>query len=355
MAVDRWFIGGGAEHTPESARRLVYASTNGAEGVGGVNDLRVLPLAVPGQGVRVTVGSALMRSRYVGGETQTYMGSVYQQETVSVTPTGSQSKRSDLVIMRVEDPFAAGSPYNPPADVDIADSPYVYIRVISGVPANTTRLQSVPGYANDTGVALARIDYPVNTGTVTAGMIVDLRSVAQPRRSEVVFARPRVAADDTTQRFLTATTANGGEYFPGGGGAPNEFEVDVPAWATRMVIDARWMSIHYKNNPYGSFWIEYGDEYRNHTWPNKQQYEFATQWFSYNAPNTGADEKTDNWLLMDEVPVPAKLRGKKMTVVFKAGVSVASMGTGKWVWMNATGGLGCRITFAERAIDSDLL
>lgn len=355
MAVDRWFIGGGAEHTPESARRLVYASTNGAEGVGGVNDLKVLPLAVPGQGVSVAVGSALIRSRYVGGETQTYMGTVYQQETVSVTPTGSGSGRSDLIVMRIEDPFAAGSPYNPPLEADIPLAPYVYIRVISGVPANTTKLQSVAGHANDTGIALARIDYPASTGTVTAGMIVDLRKVAQPRRSEVVYARPRIASDDTNQRFLTGLTSNGGEVFPGGAGSPNEFRVFVPEWATRMVIDARWMTVTYKNNPFGSFWVEYGDEYRNHTWPNKQQWEFATQRFGFNAPSTGTDEKTDQWALMDEVPVPAKLRGKEVIFCFKAGVSTAQMSSGKWVWMNASGGLGMRITFAERAIDSDLL
>ena len=351
MAIDRWFIGGGAEHTPESARRLVYASTNGAEGVGGVNDLKVLPLAVPGQGVRVAIGSALIKSNYVGGETQTYMGTVYQQETVSVTPTGSQSKRSDLIVMRVEDPFAAGSPYNPPAEGDIPTAPYVFIRVISGVPANTTRLQDVAGYKNDTAVTLARIDFPVNTGTVTSGMIVDLRRVAQPRRTEVVYARPRVAADDGAQNNLTATTANGGEYFPGGGGFINEFQVEIPEWATRMVIDARWMSIYYKNNPFGAYWVEYGDEYRNHTWPNKQQWEFATQQFAFNSANT-ADEKNAEWSLMDEVPVPAKLRGKKTTFVFKAGKSATAS---HQVWMNSMGGLGMRITFAERAIDSDLL
>lgn len=363
MAVDRWFIGGGAEHTPESARRLVYASTSGAEGVGGVNDLRVLPLAVPGQGVRVTVGSALIRSRYVGGETQTYMGTVYSQETVSTTPTGSGGKRSDLVVMRVEDPFAAGSPYPEPAAGDIPSAPYIHIRVISGVPANTKKLQDVASYRNDTAVTLARIDYPASTGTVTAGMITDLREVAQPRRSEVVYARPRISADDTTQQYLTGNVIVSGkvwygEYFPGGAGSPNQFTVRIPEWATRMVIDASWMSIQYdtSKNPGGRYWIEYGDEYRAHTWPDGKQFEFSTQQFAFGTGRStyNGDGGITNWLLMDEVGVPAKLRGKEVTFVYKAGL----MGTGignRGVWMNATGGLGMRITFAERAIDSDLL
>lgn len=355
MAIDRWFIGGGAEHTPESARRLVYASTNGAEGVGGVNDLKVLPLTTPGQGVRVTIGSALIRSRYTVDSTETYMGTVYQQEIVATTPTGSQYKRSDLIVMRVEDPFAINSTTTPPADDEIALAPYIYIRVISGVPADTRKLQDVPGHANTTGLALARIDYPASTGTVTAGMIVDLRQVAQPRRSEVVYARPRIAEDDTiaAQQFLNGLTINGGEYFPGGGGKPNEFTVRVPDWATRMVIDASWMSIQYEYNPFGQFWVEYGDEYRAHTWPNKQQYEYATQQFSFNSPNT-TDVKTDQWRLMDEVPIPTKYQGKEITFVFKGGRS-KDLGARDKIWMNASGGLGMRITFAERAIDSDLL
>lgn len=352
MAVDRWFFGGGAEHTPESARRALYASTSGAEGVGAINDLKVLPLAVPGAGVRVSIGSALIRSRYVGGETQTYMGTVYEQETVSTTPTGSGGGRNDLVVMRVEDPYAAGSPYSPPSEPERATAPYIHIRVISGVPAGTKRLQDVPGYQNDTAIALARIVFPASTGTVTSAMIVDLREMAQPRRTEVVFARPRVGADDGPQQYLTGTVANGGEYFPGGAGSPNEFQVDIPEWATHMIVDARWMTIHYKNNPYGRYWVEYGDEYRNHTWPDKKQYEFNTQHFSFNAPSTGSDEKTANWLLMDTRPVPAKLRGKRTTFVFKAG---KQNGSNTDIWMNWSGGLGMRITFSEGLIDPNIL
>lgn len=357
MAIDRWFIGGGAEHTPESARRLVYASTGGAEGVGGTNDLKVLPLAVPGQGVRVTVGSALIKSRYVGGETQTYMGTVYTQEEVETTPTGSGGGRSDLIYMSVEDPFAAGSPYSPPAEEDIATAPYIHIRVASGVPANTKKLQDVPGYANHTGLALARIDFPASSGTVTSGMIKDLRAVAQPRRSEVVFARPRVAAD-SNDRYLSATWQNGGEFFPGGAGDPNAFQVDIPEWATHMIIDAKWMSVSYQasKNPSARYWMEYGDEYRNHTWPNKQQYEFSTQQFSFGTVRSSfsSDGAITEWTLMDTRSVPSKLRGKRATFCFKAGRH-QSEATVNAIWMDALGGLGCRITFSEGLIDPNIL
>ena len=245
MAIDRWFIGGGAEHTPESARRLVYTSTGGAEGVGGVNDLKVMPLAVPGAGVRVVVGSCLIKSRYVGGETQTYMGTVYEQETVSIAPTGSGSARSDLIVLRVEDPFAAGSPWPTPSPVETA--PYVHVRVISGVPDGTTRLQNVPGYANDTALTLARIDMPVSTGTVTSAMITDLRSLAQPRNKSF---RHREAAPPSDSDL---TSASATQWPPVG------VWVNVPEWATHVWLNGE-ISGAIATSPAssGDLWLRFG-------------------------------------------------------------------------------------------------
>lgn len=237
MAIDRWFIGGGAEHTQESARRLTYATTGGSEGVCGVSDLQVLPLETPGQGVRVVTGSALIRSNYVGGETQTYMGTVYVQEEVPTSPSSSTpGGRSDLVVMRVEDPFAAGSPWPEPAPEDIATAQYIYIRVISGVPAGTTSLQSVPGHENDTAVALARIDFPPSTGTVTSGMIKDLRKVAQPRRADAYIARKVPTGSSGTANNVIGQW----QVFP-----PNLTggQVVVPEWATWVELQAEWSGV----------------------------------------------------------------------------------------------------------------
>ncbi|WP_052961442.1 MULTISPECIES: hypothetical protein [unclassified Leucobacter] len=346
--VDRWFIGGGAVHTPESARRQTYASTGGAEGVGGAGDLLVRPWAVPGQGVRVAIGSGLALSRYVGGEAQTYMGTAYAEQIINTTPTGSSPStgRSDLIVMRVKDPYAQGSPWPAPALEDRPAEQYVYFEAIPGVPTTTTRLQDVPGRQNDTGIALARIDFPANTGTVNASMIKDLRKVARPQREDVTFARPRVAADDSPQNYLTATVANGGEFFPGGGGYSNEFTVDVPTWATRVIFDAEWISVNYgpDRRPVGRYWLEFGDEYRPGTWPGKQQFEFATQQFPFNATRNDAGS-TSNWPLADNRSVPVKLRGKKITVCFKAGVQ--NVPGANHTWMDALSGLKCRITFVE--------
>lgn len=254
MAVDRWFIGGGAEHTPESARRALYASTSGAEGVGGIHDLKVVPLAVPGQGVRVQVGSALIRSHYIGGETQTYMGTVYSEETVGITPTGSGQTRHDLVVFRVEDPYAAGSTYTAPAEGDRATAPYIHVRVISGVPAGTTRLQDVPGYQNDTAVTLARINFPVSTGTVTTGMITDLRKIAQPRQERVLKTRPLGLTEVSD---LVSTTAEG-QVWPG---IPTDLwgPIDIPEWATHVQAIIRWNGILFTGNIWGDTWVRLGE------------------------------------------------------------------------------------------------
>ncbi len=366
LEVQHFFIGGGAWHSAEQVRRFVYGVQQGAEGVCEIGDLRVLPYATPGGGVRVTIGSAFIRSNAAGAVREMYFGSVTRQQEITVPPNNTSEVRYDLVVMRVKDPYWQGSPWpdpgaslpTPEEEADArANAQYIDVEVISGVPAGTTKLTDVPGYESETAYVLARLRLPAMTGTITNenGMITDLRKVHTPRRDTAVFARPRVAGDNIgMQMYLRGKLEDGGEYFPGGGGAANQFEIEIPDYATRMVVEADWSSIFYAGgqNPYGRFWIEYGDESRPHTWPNKQQYEYATQQFSFNAPAT-PDERTASWLVRDEVPIPAKFRGKTITFVFKAGRQDSGSDTA--VYMNALGGLSCRLTFAERAIGSDLL
>lgn len=340
-------------------RRVTQRDTGDGSGVVRPGDLKITQMDVPGAGVKVAVGDALIQSRAPGAGRETYGVPLTTAQnylgdagtglpgTGSSVPSGG---RRDMVFLEILD---VGLPtfYTPQVDWPAGQS--AKISVVQNVGASAQKVEDVPALANVTGYALAVITYPASTATVTNAMITDLRVVQSPRRSEVVFARPRVGGDDGPQMYLTATVASGGEYFPGGAGIPNTFEVDVPAWATRMVLDASWMGMYYaaSQNPIGRYWIEYGDEYKPHTWPNNRQYEFATQQFGFNAPGI-ADVSSDYWGLMDEVPVPAKLRGKRITIAFKAGKSA---GNATSVFMNSKGGLGCRVTFAERAIDADLL
>ncbi|MFJ2518647.1 hypothetical protein ACIOWF_06715 [Cellulosimicrobium cellulans] len=214
-----WFVGGGAQHSPEVARLLAYAASGGAEGVVEPGDLKVSPLAVPGAGVRVLPGGVLLRNTYPGGSLQSYVGRLPVQDTPAITATGSSGGRSDLVVARVLDPqYEGGAPSDP------TDFEYMRTAVVQGVPAGTRDVAGLAlGYP---AVPLARIDLPASTGTVTAGMITDLRKVARPRSQRVVRALNNADVHTLTAAALV--------QWPIGAA----WQIDVPAWATHAVISA---------------------------------------------------------------------------------------------------------------------
>ena len=339
MALDPvpWFIGGAAEHSAEAARNIAWNATQGRTGVANPSSLKVSQLSTAGGGVRVSPGGAAIESTYAGASQQSYTIRNDASTTVSVAANTGTGTITRYVVVRVTDPQYAGSaPSNPVV------GPYVSFQVVSSQSSTHPQL------------VLARLRIPPNTSTITSSMITDMRELLAPRRTEVVHARPRVLADSSAGVNLTVLRSAGGEYFPGGNGSPNQFQVDIPAWATRMVIDASWMGVRYASstNAYGRYWVEFGDEYRDRTWPGNQQWEFATQDFQFDSPGASNNTMRTNWILMDAVPVPSKLRGKEATFVFKAGRGANSAG-GSAVSMDALSGLGMRITFAEEAIDYD--
>lgn len=216
-----WFVGGGAEHSPEVARLLSYAAFGGAEGIVGTGDLRVTEQDVPDDTVRVLPGACAILNRASAQEYQAYAARLPSADDVEISPTDSSGGRSDLIVARVEDPYLSGEPWDEPSDP--AAGPYVYTRVVSNVPDTTTSLQEVnPG---ESGIALARIDIPASTGTIEQSMITDLRKMVVSRRETVQKVRNLTAdedgevVDNTSPESWTPT-----------------FEVDVPEWATRAVI-----------------------------------------------------------------------------------------------------------------------
>lgn len=218
-----WFVGGGAQHSPEVARLLAYAATGGAEGVVAPTDLKVTALDVPAGAVRVLPGAGMVLNRAAGGGQQTYAARLPVADEVEIAATGSASGRSDLIVAQIEDPFMPGEPWQAPADPAVG--PYVFTRVIPNVPAGTTRLQDAPGFEGRSALTLARVDLPPSTGTVTAAMITDLRGLVAPRTKRVLVnaAMPASAANLTSGTFVD---------WPTGG-----ITVDVPSWAQK--VDAR--------------------------------------------------------------------------------------------------------------------
>lgn len=209
-----WFVGGGAEHSPELARLVLFASTAGAEGVVTHDSLKVRALGTPGGGVRIRPGAALMLNRSSGGAQQTYAARNPAEHEVGIGATSS-SGRSDLVVARIEDPQY--SPWPAPADVTTAQ--YVRTFVVTNVASSTTSAAQLNlGYP---AIALARIDIPANTSSITDAMIKDVRRVAQSRRAR----RTLIATPTTSIAFPTTI----GDVLAMG-------SVDVPEWATYMYL-----------------------------------------------------------------------------------------------------------------------
>jgi hypothetical protein len=322
-----WAIGGsgetdengvpiGAHNTVEGARRALYDATGGARGVTNPTDMVVTELPVPGNAVRVHTGSCKSPNDYPGGGAQSYSGWEMSSTDVPVTTTGSSGTRINFLVWRVDDPQYAGQ-----APADVVNGPYNRYVWLPNNPYT-----SPPAFPH---VPLVRLEQPASTSTITNKMLTDIREVANPRREEHVFGRPRVLADSSAGSTLTVRHAAGGEYFPGGDGSPNQFRVPVPSWC--------------------NYWGEFGDEYRDRTWPGNRQWEFGTQIFAFNSPDSG-DASRDNWPLMDGLVMPAKLRGKTVTFAFKASLSA---GSDLGVSMDQLGGLGMRLTFAQTAIRGD--
>jgi hypothetical protein len=97
----------------------------------------------------------------------------------------------------------------------------VFARVIENVPSTTTTAAELG--LDHSMIALARIDIPASTGTITQSMIHDLRFMSHQRsaRRFGVFncsANQTYVASSTWSKFPTEVT----------------FNVDVPTWATHV-------------------------------------------------------------------------------------------------------------------------
>lgn len=214
-----WFVEGAAEHSSEVTRLLAYAAFGGADGIVGANDLRVQALSSPAAAVRVTGGACAITNRAPGASYQSYAARLPTPDQVSVAATGV-SARSDLVVARIESPYTESWPL--PADPKVG--PYVFTRIVSGVPKTTTDIAQIrPG---DSAITLARVDLPPNTSSVTAGMITDLREMVQARRERRLYPCLPTQAE--------ALTAQNGAWYDWPTAA--RVTVKVPKWATRAQI-----------------------------------------------------------------------------------------------------------------------
>lgn len=334
MALDpvSWMIGGpdkdtpGPKHSAEIVRQAHHDATGGAEGISTVGALKVAAMPTPGAKVRVLPGGGIVLNRYEQGNGQSYGVRNATQTEVSITATGSGSGRTDLVVIRVLDPQYEGQYPANPEEFD-----FTRLEVIEGVPAGTKTFRELN--LNYPAIALAKVTLPKSTATVTTAMIEDLREIAQPKRREVLRARPAVAAETET---LSNTVARG-EYFPNAGALQT---ISIPPWATRAIIEATWIQVREPGgNAFGECWVDFG--------PFKETgvREYATQRFDWNTAD-GLDVSRTNWEVADYRYIHPSIRGTDQHFIMMARVAGASTNAAR-PQIDAKSGVKMRVTFLE--------
>lgn len=220
-----WAIDG-ARSTSALARVATYATSGGRSGTVRPLDLKVYPLAVPGNGLLIAGGSAVIINGYQSAAREAYTVANAGTHTVlsDVMPAPVPQVAHYLVCIVVGDPEfnQAGHPFMPSEILPEDAADFEYVRVVL-VPcsAGTTDFDDLG--LNYPGYALARLEIPANTSTITGAMITDLRELSNPRQERSVYSSETSAWN----------VINGTAWLQFSGYNP---AVEVPKWASRAII-----------------------------------------------------------------------------------------------------------------------
>lgn len=306
-----WAINGAK--VPAELTRAAYQQQVG-EGSGVVRpaDLKVQQLNVPGTGFRMAPGAASVQSRDAEASARQSYG-VYLASELVVSPvpgTGSGETRRDLVILEVTDPGMESVTYPDPVDEEgWADGDnFCRVTVIPNVdalvapserPVRSLDQITTGDWAHVTGVALAAINWPASTGTVTDAMIEDLRQVHSPREMSVTraFGLSGVSAESLTAAHPA------GETWPDAAAADTRFSVDVPVWATEAVLveTVSGVQVPGGGNADGWHWVQVGND-------GDKVLTEATRW---DVDETSGRHRV-TLVTGDTIQIPAAYRGKKV-------------------------------------------
>jgi hypothetical protein len=266
-------------------RRQYQSTTGGAEGVVDIGDLAVRPLDVPGPGFIVGDGACGIRGRSTAWDGTYYGLNIGDTVVDNVTGTGSGGGRADMVVARV------------------STGAVVDTHIIQGVPATARTVAETPE-PNLSAIPLARIDWPASTGTITAGMITDLRTLIAPRRERQLRIQRGVEPIDL-----------GGNITDSYENWPNLVweDVDIPPWATQVQMVG-----HFGNVFFGSEDLAAGTGstdargrvrlalgFGEGGGPTDIQSASAAYNFNLNTANA----ERVSMMVADQRPVPAEMRG----------------------------------------------
>ncbi|MFD9792090.1 hypothetical protein ACFWXK_14190 [Streptomyces sp. NPDC059070] len=278
----------GAQHSAQTFRMMIRDLARGSEGVTEGGDLKVSPLPVPAGAVRIGDGSAVIRGRaspWQGHYTAYNIGA----QDLTISPTGG-TPRTDLIVLRVQDPEYEGN-RNPATD------PIVFFDVISNVPPTT--VSPPAGY---TAIALARVSLPESTGTVTAGMITDLRRIANPRRERTLSTAFPSSLDQLTY--------SDGKWHTWPASA--RWSLTIPPWAVNLKVVTTVAGLRMSRaNVYASMQQVMGMVRGQDTVIDDDQ---------------GSGVRRSTVVLADSIYIPAALRGTTQTLYLGTFMSKAETG-----------------------------
>lgn len=221
-----WAVNG-AQTTAALARLATYAFGGGRGGIVKPGDLKVSALGVPGNGLQIAAGGAIVLNRYQATPREAYTVSNPSTHTVLAAdmPPSTPALSYYLVCVVVGDPefSQTGHPFMP-SSIDPEDAPtYQYVRPVI-VPCNSDTVTFDQLGLNYPAYALARLAIPASTTTITNAMITDLRELSKARESRVVLAgTPTTGQQATSGGFVNTWNS----YKP---------SVAIPVWATRVTV-----------------------------------------------------------------------------------------------------------------------
>jgi hypothetical protein len=320
------YIDAEAIHPASAVRLLAFAATEGKEGVVENTDLRIMSTPAPSGAIRCMPGAYVVRAKHTGGEKEAYAGKVVEAEDISVNPTAADAGRTDLVILRIENPYVAGSgSWAQPTDPQ--EGPYAHIRVIEGVPANTQAVQ----FWNSTwtAITLARITRAPNRTTVEQSEITDLRSLAKIANDPIVEEDP---PDDNPPEIaypfwldIVNETSSGTDTISSTGAWTDwpddaSWNVPIPSWATKAEVFLQITGIRQEDaGIWGNARVQIDGGTASTT----------SVAFDFTDDETGFTRHT--MIAASTVAVPSSIRGK--TKQFKAQVNLSAIeGSGALRW-----------------------
>lgn len=203
----------GNQESGNFLRLMFQSATLGSQGVIGHLDCQVQANGPATAGVNITSGAVAVLGQEVSFQGSYYGYNVGTDSSVTISPTGGSS-RSDMVVIRAEDPTFSGSPWGGPPAGQI-----LFPRVIQNVSPGSL---VPPGGIS--AIPLARIDMPASTSVVQSSYINDLRQVCNPQRALQVVTSAGSGGGTNTSTSTTPTA-----WPPGA-----SWSVQVPTYATQL-------------------------------------------------------------------------------------------------------------------------